>query len=279
MTNTDKLEYQETVETTSVTKSDNELVAPAFTVDTHLFRELGELLVGRDSTALVELIKNSYDADATSVTVYGENLDIPDVGKIVIVDNGVGMNKEQFMRGFLRIASRFKSETDVRSPRFQRRYTGAKGIGRLAAHKLASFIEIDSIPYLYLHGSEKDYRSIQATIDWNEVEAHSTLDSVAGTGAITLLLGVPPTTEQSSGTTITLRHLRRKWTPGERTRFMAEVTSFTPPAVLIDLPKGVLPQRLLFEQPAIRDSKENGTVFNLELSGDFETGEGYWHCA
>jgi hypothetical protein len=38
-----------------------------FTVDTHLFRELGELLVGRDSTALVELIKNSYDADARHV--------------------------------------------------------------------------------------------------------------------------------------------------------------------------------------------------------------------
>ena len=36
-----------------------------FTVDTHLFRELGELLVGRDSTALIELIKNAYDADAT----------------------------------------------------------------------------------------------------------------------------------------------------------------------------------------------------------------------
>ena len=35
-----------------------------FTVDTNLFRELGELLVGRSSTALVELIKNAYDADA-----------------------------------------------------------------------------------------------------------------------------------------------------------------------------------------------------------------------
>lgn len=45
-----------------------------FTVDTHLFRELGELLVGRDSTALVELIKNAYDADATQVIVYGERL-------------------------------------------------------------------------------------------------------------------------------------------------------------------------------------------------------------
>jgi hypothetical protein len=38
-----------------------------FTVDTHVFRELGELLVGRDSTALIELIKNAYDADALEV--------------------------------------------------------------------------------------------------------------------------------------------------------------------------------------------------------------------
>jgi hypothetical protein len=46
-----------------------------FTVDTHLFRELGELLVGRDSTALVELIKNAYDADATEIIVNGVSLD------------------------------------------------------------------------------------------------------------------------------------------------------------------------------------------------------------
>ena len=45
-----------------------------FTVDTHVFRELGELLVGRDSTALIELIKNAYDADATLVVVHGDHL-------------------------------------------------------------------------------------------------------------------------------------------------------------------------------------------------------------
>ncbi len=50
------------------------IVKETFTVDTHLFRELGELLVGRDSTALVELIKNSYDADATEVLVHAERL-------------------------------------------------------------------------------------------------------------------------------------------------------------------------------------------------------------
>lgn len=109
-----------------------------FTVDTHLFRELGELLVGRESTALVELIKNAYDADATHVTVHGESLHDPKLGRIVISDNGVGMTLQEFEEGFLRIASRIKEQGSRTSIRFNRRFTGAKGIGRLAAHKLAS---------------------------------------------------------------------------------------------------------------------------------------------
>src|SRR5262245_10117873 len=110
---------------------------PSFTVDTHVFRELGELLVGRDSTALIELIKNSYDADATEVVVYGTSLDNTQSGVIVVADNGVGMDEETFGNGFLRIASRTKDTGERRSTEFKRRYTGAKGIGRLAAHKLA----------------------------------------------------------------------------------------------------------------------------------------------
>src|SRR5258706_16329779 len=89
---------------------------PTFSVDTHVFRELGELLVGRDSTALVELIKNSYDADATEVVVYGEALDDLERGFIVIADNGVGMNSRMFTDGFLRIAARTKDIGARRSP-------------------------------------------------------------------------------------------------------------------------------------------------------------------
>ena len=93
-----------------------------FTVDTHLFRELGELLVGRNSTALVELIKNSYDADATEVVVYGEGLSSPTRGFIPIRDNGTGMNRKEFENGFLRIAARTKAENNRRSPVFSSIY-------------------------------------------------------------------------------------------------------------------------------------------------------------
>src|SRR5262249_18198610 len=126
-----------------------------FTVDTHLFRELGELLVGRDSTALIELIKNAYDADATEIIVNGSSLDNPAEGYIVIDDNGIGMEPQQFQDGFLRIASRLKEQGDRVSERFKRRFTGAKGIGRLAAHKLAKILEVYSIPYS-ANGSRKE---------------------------------------------------------------------------------------------------------------------------
>lgn len=247
---------------------------PTFTVDTHLFRELGELLVGRDSTALVELIKNAYDADATHIEVSGVHLDSPDLGRITITDDGVGMNEVQFRRGFLRIASRFKSEGEPRSPRYERRYTGAKGIGRLAAHKLARHIAIDSTPWK--SGSpQQDTRPIQAAIDWDVVESLPTLDAVSKSSAITLATS-EPSQDAKSGTTIVLTRLRRQWTEKEKARFFAEVTSFTPPASLVSLPKTVLPSQLLFERPKVRDVALQSPDFSVQLRGELESGEEFW---
>ncbi|MDU0295238.1 ATP-binding protein, partial [Saccharothrix longispora] len=72
-----------------------------------MLRELGELLVGRDSTAVIELVKNSYDADATFVTLDATNLGTRDA-VLRVVDNGSGMTYERFNSAFLRIASRDK---------------------------------------------------------------------------------------------------------------------------------------------------------------------------
>ncbi|HYG98711.1 MAG TPA: ATP-binding protein, partial [Terriglobales bacterium] len=150
-----------------------------FTVDTHLFRELGELLVGRDSTALLELIKNAYDADATELTVSGDQLSSISSGSIRIIDNGNGMTREEFENGFLRIASRIKEEGERRSPRLHRRYTGAKGIGRLAAHKLARLLTVESVSY-----RKTDSKGVKAVIDWDKIETFSTLDEIGDSNAV-----------------------------------------------------------------------------------------------
>ncbi len=250
------------------------MAEPKFTVDTHLFRELGQLLVGRDSTALVELIKNSYDADANKVIVDGQNLSDGRSGRITITDDGVGMGLEAFNQGFLRIASRIKDDGERKSVRYKRRYTGAKGIGRLAAHKLARFIHIYSIPDVEV--MDEDVRPVDASIDWDLVEEKQTLDELPGSGAITVKTEKrqPNTT---SGTIIELRRLRRKWTPTERARFFAEVQTFYPPNVLVNIPSSAIDKELLlFELPKVRDSRASDPGFSVELTGELESGEDYW---
>lgn len=246
-----------------------------FTVDTHLFRELGALLVGRDSTALIELIKNAYDADAKRVIVSGTNIGEHGRGVIVIDDDGHGMTEGEFETGFLRVASRTKEIGERRSPDFQRRYTGAKGIGRLAAHKLARQIEIASAPSR--NGRLNRREELVATIDWDRIEQFETLDQIEGTDAIQV--GTRPRGTNKPGTIITLRRLRRRWTSAEHGRFLEEVQTFQPPSILADaLPKGILAKPLLFQEPRVRDSSQRDPGFHVELSGELAPPDAYWQA-
>ena len=249
-----------------------------FTVDTHLFRELGELLVGRDSTALIELIKNSYDADATEVIVHGENLSDQRRGRIVILDNGTGMTRDQFVSGFLRIASRLKDQGTRRSTAFGRRYTGVKGIGRLAAHKLARRLEVSSV-----HRDESGgggAKELVAVLDWDAIEAFETLDGIPDD--VVSLSENRVDVNTGPGTALTLSNLRRPWTPRERARFFTEVQAFqTPDFVHQPLPTAVVPEAMLFGRPILRDIGGTGRRpvdggFEVVLEGEFESGDEYW---
>lgn len=247
-------------------------MAESFTVNTHVFRELGQLLVGRDSTALVELIKNSYDADATTVTVFGQGLADPTRGYILVADSGSGMSETVFREGFLRIASRLKEAGDRRSLKYCRRFTGAKGIGRLAAHKLARVIQVSSIAQDEAVGC---LTTLDAHIDWDRVEKSETIDRIEP-GAIVVSTGRAPV-RATTGTTIRLSKLRSPWRPEERGRFLAEVQGFSPPPVLMDpIPASVLEKPLLFEQPVARESGAKDPGFHVVLEGEFATGEEYW---
>ena len=249
-----------------------------FTVDTHLFRELGELLVGRDSTALIELIKNSYDADATEVTVHGENLSDQRRGRIMVVDNGTGMTRDQFITGFLRIASRLKDQGSRRSTVFGRRYTGVKGIGRLAAHKLARRLEVSSV---HRDGSDGGRaKELVAVLDWDAIEAFTTLSNMPDDVVSLTESRVDDGT--SPATALTLSNLRRPWTDKERARFFAEVQAFqTPNFVHKPLSAAVVPEAVLFERPILRDirggeARQVDGGFQVHLQGEFQSGDEYW---
>ena len=110
-----------------------------FTVDSALLRELGERLVGRQYIALAELVKNSFDADATRVEIR-----ICD-DSIEVWDNGHGMTMNDFKNRWMRVGSTHKVREKT-SPVLKRSLTGSKGVGRLAVQFLASELELTSVP-------------------------------------------------------------------------------------------------------------------------------------
>ena len=247
---------------------------PTFQVDTNLFRELGELLVGRDSTALAELIKNSYDADASEVLVLGERLDNAEEGRIQILDNGDGMSLDDFVNGFLRIAGRTKLTETRRTRRYQRRFTGSKGIGRLAAHKLAKFVRITSTYRPRKRGEQSTV--LKAHIDWDAVEMYRTLDEIKDSGAIQYQVETAPR-GAPYGTSIELSRLRKSWTEKELVHFVAEVHRFQIPEPLLGpLPTDLIDGPLLFERVVTRDASGADPGFDVNLDGDFEVGEEFW---
>ncbi|MGY3487946.1 signal transduction histidine kinase [Bradyrhizobium sp. USDA 4011] len=250
-----------------------------FTVDTKLFRELGELLVGRDSTALVELIKNAYDADATKVEIVGRDLNELSKGTISIADDGTGMDEADFEKGFLRIAGRTKETADRRSGWFKRRFTGEKGVGRLAAHKLGRKLSVVSRKW---DGKARDdvtgfaaSSGVKATIDWDRIEKLETLAEVARSNAVVVdHLPRPEVKGRSSGTRFTIHGLRRTWTPRALDSFFTEVVTLTPPSALMaPLPsKFIKDEKSVFDTVRVRDAQRDAG-FQITFGGEFSLRE------
>lgn len=104
--------------------------------------QLGRELVTDYVTALTELVKNSYDADAEAVEIRFENLQDND-GRIVIIDTGNGISSDDIIKKWAVIGTNNKIK-DSYSPKYKRRYAGKKGIGRFAVERLAEYCTIVS---------------------------------------------------------------------------------------------------------------------------------------
>jgi len=104
--------------------------------------QMGEELIGHPSTAINELVKNGYDADATEVTVY---IHIESERSFLMVfDNGLGMSNQTLFGDWLRPSSSSKRTPYAKSQIFERSFLGSKGIGRLAAMALGKTLTVIS---------------------------------------------------------------------------------------------------------------------------------------
>lgn len=110
-----------------------------FKFDVSTFRLLGRELITDRITALFELVKNCYDANAENVQLTFENLNplCPD-SRIIIEDDGLGMTFEDIRDKWMVIGTRSKRRNRTSPAPYYRIVAGKKGVGRFAVDKLGA---------------------------------------------------------------------------------------------------------------------------------------------
>lgn len=172
-----------------------------------LIKTIGEELISDDKVAIIELVKNSYDAYSSLYNgapivdiVFQGNVEtctdtsgskkyiISKTGSsIIIYDEGVGMDFNTIEHAWMEPATNFKKLKENQDP--QKKYSGEKGIGRFASAKLASKLELvtrregeDEIVVFFdwnMFSNEEDYLD-DVKINWQirpaqEIKTHGTI--------------------------------------------------------------------------------------------------------
>jgi signal transduction histidine kinase len=167
----------------------------SFHAEGRLLQELGLRLVASPEVALVELIKNAYDADSPSCTVRLED----DERTLIVADEGHGMTLADFKMKWMRIATSSKIAQEV-SEKFHRKLTGSKGIGRFAVRYLGDHLTLESVA----HDSHyKCVTRLKADFDWPRLDKAQDISNIR---VDYKLVEVPAGTP--TGTVLTIKKLR-----------------------------------------------------------------------
>ena len=144
---------------------------------------LGRNNFSTKESAVLELVKNAYDAGAERLTISFKKSE--NTGKlfIEITDNGTGMNAEDIRNAWMYVG---KSTRDYKDSETGRVFAGSKGIGRFALARLGEEVEL----YSKKEGNSK----IKWTTDWEK----SSLESIESS-------------DNEYGTIIRIHNLRDKW--------------------------------------------------------------------
>src|ERR1700739_3242388 len=93
-----------------------------------IIRTIGDQLISGPEAAVIELVKNAYDADASFVSIkFKPPLEVGK-GRIIVVDDGIGMTLSDIEHKWMEPATASKSTARL-SPIRGRKVMGSKGIG------------------------------------------------------------------------------------------------------------------------------------------------------
>lgn len=160
---------------------------------------IGEELISDEPVAVVELVKNAYDADATEVTIRFESDGFGDPTRLIVEDNGHGMGLNVVLGSWFEPGTIEKKKNE-RSPQ-GRLYQGAKGVGRFAAARLGTELILET-------KSIVEKQVVTVLLEWGNFDDNSYLDEVE------ITYEKQDYAPDASGTKLTIEGLKKRktWT-------------------------------------------------------------------
>jgi signal transduction histidine kinase len=191
-----------------------------FTIDARLILQLGRDSIKDHSTALVELVKNSFDADASKVEV--EIYCKGDNKYIRVADNGFGMTETEINENWLRIG--FSEKRKSKTSKKGRRKTGEKGIGRIASDRLGGILK------MVTKSDEDKLQGIE--VNWDEFDvAGKSIEDIELKEIVNPIIHIPireKETVRETGTELIISKLRTNWTEDNIKNLYQELSYFAP---------------------------------------------------
>lgn len=219
--------------------------------DVSTFRLIGRDLITDRITALFELVKNCYDANAQKVSVVFNHVGAGDENpEITIEDDGYGMSFSDIRDKWMVIGTSSKKANPISPEPFNRRCVGEKGIGRFAVDKLG-----DRVCIVTKKRGETDWLNVE--INWsdyqnkeNDFEKISLFTDIENKYYYTAAEN-----PNDSGTRLIISSVRDIWTKSDIKRFMSEVAKIVSPYTTLDYPFDVFVKASQYDidQKATRD--------------------------
>lgn len=237
-----------------------------FKISSALKNIIGSDLISDDFIAVFELVKNSYDAHATKVEITFENI-YSDNSKIIIKDNGKGMNYDDLIDKWLFVAYSAKKEGteedsyDYRDKiKIQRAYAGAKGIGRFSCDRLGGELYLETIK------DEKNPKVETLLTEWDKFEGNLKEEFVN----ISVLHEVlsKSSYDLKHGTVLEISNLKSEWDKEKLLKLKNSLAKLINPNTQIEEDEFTI--ELIVPDEIVNDQKEkeyhnivNGEIQNL----------------
>lgn len=196
-------------------QSDRDLLR--FRPKARIIRTIGDQLISGAEAALIELVKNSYDADASFVAIKFHPPLTTGTGRISITDDGHGMSLPDIEKKWMEPATSSKAKSRV-SAKKSRRMMGSKGIGRFAAAKLGQKMSMTSTS----EDGAKKTAVLIPELDWSIFSEDTYLSDVA-------IEYLQQPTEEPTGTTIEVTEFNEDWSKSKIEKLHLELRRLLSP--------------------------------------------------